>query len=304
MLARLWQQEPEKFRQLSTRAAAYFANRENPVQQIEWLYHLSVADAGDVADFLWNYTSELNDTFRFTELDALASVLFEQAEANRVSPATKAVIYYRKGGAEKRVYRSQPAMQAFGQALNSYRDIGDRLGEANCLYRIADVQQFLNRREEALGNYDTALALYRDIGDRLGEANCLKAIADVQQFLKRSEEALGNYDTALALYRDIGDRLGEANCLQELGKFQDEWAETLKYWTQAQELYEQIGDKYSQSRNLLFVAQALRELERETEAVDALERAATLAEEIGYAPFQDYARERLAEIRVSQPADA
>jgi hypothetical protein len=33
------------------------------------------------------------------------------------------------------------------------------------------------------------LQFYRDIGDRLGEANTLKAIGDVLQFLTRSDEA-------------------------------------------------------------------------------------------------------------------
>ncbi|MEH2130851.1 MAG: tetratricopeptide repeat protein, partial [Nostoc sp.] len=68
-----------------------------------------------------------------------------------------------------------------------------------------DVLQFLDRRDEALQRYETALSFYRDIGDRLGEANTLQAIGDVLQFLKRSDEALQRYETALSFYRDIGD---------------------------------------------------------------------------------------------------
>ncbi|GAB1539497.1 hypothetical protein NUACC21_21640 [Scytonema sp. NUACC21] len=73
----------------------------------------------------------------------------------------------------------------YQRALEIYRQIGDRLGEANTLIAIGDVLQFLDRRDEALERYEQALDFYRQIGDRLGEANTLKAIGDVLQFLDR-----------------------------------------------------------------------------------------------------------------------
>ncbi|MDZ8237974.1 MAG: tetratricopeptide repeat protein [Nostoc sp. ChiQUE01a] len=48
------------------------------------------------------------------------------------------------------------------------------MGEANTLKAIGDVLQFLKRSEEALQRYESALQFYRDIGDRLGEANVLQ----------------------------------------------------------------------------------------------------------------------------------
>ncbi|MGK7874867.1 MAG: hypothetical protein AB4426_16675 [Xenococcaceae cyanobacterium] len=199
---------------------------------------------------------ELNNSFRYAELDALANVLFEQVEANRVPVGTKAVIYYRKGEAEKRVYQSSQARQTLGLALSCFREIGARLGEANTLQAIGDVLQFLDRREEALDNYQSALGFYRE----------------------------------------IGARLGEANVLQEYGKLQDDLSESLKYFSQAQEIYVQIKDRYSQSRNLLFVAEALIGLERHSEARDTLNRTVALAEEIGFEPLRDYVLEVLERI--------
>jgi tetratricopeptide (TPR) repeat protein len=46
--------------------------------------------------------------------------------------------------------------------------------------------------QQAAIAYNEALGLYRQVGDRLGEANTLKAIADVQQFLDQLQEAWRN----------------------------------------------------------------------------------------------------------------
>ncbi|MEM7553675.1 MAG: tetratricopeptide repeat protein, partial [Cyanobacteria bacterium P01_A01_bin.84] len=87
----------------------------------------------------------------------------------------------------------------------------------NTIKTYGDVLQFLDRRDEALNRYEDALNYYRQIGDRLGEANTLKAIGDVLQFLDRRDEALNRYEDALNYYRQIGAKLGEANTLQAIG---------------------------------------------------------------------------------------
>ncbi len=154
--------------------------------------------------------------------------------------------------------------------------------------------QFQPLIQEYLQQY--VLEFYRDTGSRLGEANTLQAIGDVLQFLKRSDEALSRYEAALQFYRDIGDRLGEANILQEFGKLQDNPQQALEYLHQAQNLYVQIGDIYSQSRNLLFIADAQLKMGESNAAINSLNEAATLAARIHYIPFQEYAQARIAEI--------
>ncbi|MEH2278293.1 MAG: tetratricopeptide repeat protein, partial [Nostoc sp.] len=121
-------------------------------------------------------------------------------------------------------------------------------------------------------------------------------IGDVLQFLDRREEALQRYDTALSFYRDIGDRLGEANILQEFGKLQENPQQALEYLQQAQNLYIQIGSIYNQSRNLLFIANAQLNMTDSDAAINSLTDAAELATTINYAPIQEYAQTRIAEI--------
>ncbi len=175
----------------------------------------------------------------------------------------------------------------------------DELKRYSDLLKVyGDVLQFLKRSDEALQRYETALSFYRDIGDRLGEANTLKAIGDVLQFLDRRDEALQRYETALSFYRDIGDRLGEANILQEFGKLQENPQQALEYLQEAQNLYIQIGSIYHQSRNLaFFIANAQLNMGDSEAAINSLTHAAELATTINYAPIQEYAQSRIAEIK-------
>lgn len=76
----------------------------------------------------------------------------------------------------------------------------------------------LNNTKQADYCFQQALQIFRSIKDKQGEADTLKAIGDTLELLNQREQALNSYKTALLLYRDIEDKLGEANVLQELGK--------------------------------------------------------------------------------------
>ncbi|MGF2011894.1 tetratricopeptide repeat protein [Nostoc sp. DedVER01b] len=307
MLKHLWHEHQDEFLTLSQRAAEYFFSSnerqktitEQPETQIEWLYHLIVVDREWKGSEFWDLAQKWNNNFRVAELESLITTLLEQIAAERVATPAKAEVYYFAGKAEFRVYKVTKALERYEAALAFYRDIGDHLGEANTLIAIGNVLQFLKRSTEALERYEAALAFYRDIGDRLGEANTLIAIGDVLQFLKRSTEALERYEAALAFYRDTGSRLGEANTLVEIGILQENLTLGLEYCQAALELYTQIGDKYSQSRNLIyFTSKILLKLGRQKEAVDALNRAIDLAREVPYEIFVEYATAKLREIQV------
>lgn len=102
-------------------------------------------------------------------------------------------------------------------ALPLYRDVGSGLGEANCIKGLGDVALMQLDHEKARSRYEEALPLYRDVGDGLGEANCIKGLGDVALMRSDHEEALSQYETALIKYRGIGGGLGEGNCIVRLG---------------------------------------------------------------------------------------
>jgi tetratricopeptide (TPR) repeat protein len=152
--------------------------------------------------------------------------------------------------------------------------------------------------KQALEAYEEAIGIYREVGDRLGEANTLKAIGDVLQFLKRSTEALQNYEQAIGIYREVGDRLGEANTLQAMGVVHNKPDEGLKYCRNALDIYRQIGDVYSQSRNLIyFTPRVLWQLKQYAEIESCLLNGIKLAQEISYLPFVEDAEAMLVSIQ-------
>jgi tetratricopeptide (TPR) repeat protein len=122
----------------------------------------------------------------------------------------------------------------------------------------------------------------------------------VQQFLKQSREALSRYDEALRIYRDVGDRLGEANTLLGLGSLQDGPEPAMEYFSAAQELFVQIGDRYSQGQNLLmYIAPAQWQLENRNGAMQSLDEAAAIGDAIGFEPFRQYAEQLRQELESS-----
>jgi tetratricopeptide (TPR) repeat protein len=194
-------------------------------------------------------------------------------------------------------YQVKQSEDYYQLALEIYKEIGSRLGEANCLQGIGDVLRFLARNAEALNHYNQAISLYCNVGSRLGEANCLKAIGDVLRFLKRNEEALNHYNQAISLFRNVGDRIGEANIVQDLGKLQDDPVQKLEYLQQAQNLYIQIGDIYSQSRNLLyFLADVYLTMGQRDTAINALKDGAKLAAANNLVFFVEYAQDKLGKL--------
>ncbi len=251
MLEHLWRDNPDEFRALSARAASYFSKlgedqtrksrvvkwfmrvllrftgREtstsqkafsSPATLIEFIYHLLVGKSDEGANALWTLGAALNDAFRFAELDIMADVALEHANAGRLIGRGKGLAHFFKGLNEKRVYRNDRALEEFQKAQDNTGTDNQLL--ANVLKAMGDVQQFRDERDTALQNYAQALELFRAVGSKLGEANVLKAMGDVQQFRDERDTALQNYAQALELFRAVGDRLGEANVESALIRFE------------------------------------------------------------------------------------
>jgi tetratricopeptide (TPR) repeat protein/transcriptional regulator with XRE-family HTH domain len=109
------------------------------------------------------------------------------------------------------------AAQALKQALGIYRDLGDRLGQANALSHLGVMQWATGDFPAAAQAQEQALGIYRDLGDRLGQANALRYLGDVLRLTGDYPAAGQDLEQALGIYRDLGDRLGQANALRYLG---------------------------------------------------------------------------------------
>jgi len=130
------------------------------------------------------------------------------------------------------------------EAIDLFRAVGDRLGEANTLQAIGDVHNFRKELDDALASYAQALDLFRAVGDRLGEANTRKAIGDLYLAQEEEQEALKTYETAMSLYRQVGDRVGQTNINWTLGNWlaqQGDYAKAVPLLEQAVAFVQEIG---------------------------------------------------------------
>jgi tetratricopeptide (TPR) repeat protein len=120
-----------------------------------------------------------------------------------------------------------------------------------------------------------ALNAARQNEDRLGEANTLQAIGDVQQFLDQRTAALENYQQAIEIYRQVGARLGEANVLKELGALcaaENDYEQALIYYQQRAEINQQIQNIYGAAYTYRYIAETLIKLDQVPAAVMAYQK--------------------------------
>ncbi len=155
-----------------------------------------------------------------------------------------------------RTDRLKEAEQRYAEALPLSRQIENRLGEANTLEGLGYLYVRTNRWKEAEQRYGEALPLFRQIENRLGEANTLRALGDLYHLTDRLKEAEQRYGEALPLFRQIEYRLGEANTLQVLG---DLYARTDRL-KEAEQRYAEALPLYRQIEHRLGEANTLRAL--------------------------------------------
>jgi len=147
----------------------------------------------------------------------------------------------------------EAALEHYRQALDLYRAVGDRLGEANVLKAMGDVLQFRKDMEAALEHYRQALGLYRAVGAKVGEAITLRRKGHSELSCNQIDAAEQSYCASLDLCRQIGDRQGEAYTLRALGDIalcRDVFGQAQEHYLQAKRLFQQIGDHLGEANSL------------------------------------------------------
>jgi predicted ATPase/class 3 adenylate cyclase len=139
-----------------------------------------------------------------------------------LSPVLRARLAEARGGVAYWQADQTTAEACYTEALELWREIGDRRELANALYnrayadaawimggQIGDATAARTMLEEALG-------IYRDLGDVAGEGNILWALGSFHFFAGEMPEAEATYREALALHRSGGNRTMEAWSLHML----------------------------------------------------------------------------------------
>jgi CHAT domain-containing protein/Tfp pilus assembly protein PilF len=178
---------------------------------------------------------------------------------------------------------TQKALEYYSQSLPLSRVAGDRAGEAITLHNLGAVYSELGEQQKALDYYNQSLLLRRALGNRRGEANTLNSIGTLYSDLKDRNQALEYYNRSLLLRRAVGDRRGEAVTLTSIGVVYSDLGEkqkALEYHSQSLPLTLAVSDRRGQALTLYNTAVVKRDLGNLTEALNDIEAAIKIVENL------------------------
>ena len=169
-------------------------------------------------------------------------------------------------------------------AIQAARRLGDRLGQANALHDLGDVQRLTDDYPAAAQTQERALRIYRKLGSRLGQANALHDLGVVQSITGDYPAAAQTQERALRIYRDLGSRLGQANVLRELGavrRLTAEYPAAARALEQALGLYRDLEDRLGQANVLNDLGDVRRLTGDYPPAAEAHEQALDIHRDLG-----------------------
>lgn len=110
------------------------------------------------------------------------------------------------------------ASASHARALELYRDLDDRLGEAEAVNELGIVQRLTGDYPAAAVSHACALELYGDLGNRFGEANALNNMGELSLASASPAEAHARHKRAHAIATDIASPLEEARAQEGIGR--------------------------------------------------------------------------------------
>jgi tetratricopeptide (TPR) repeat protein len=225
-------------------------DREEPSWQMEWIYHLLISEPDRGADELnatgrrW----QNSPNFAFDRVDALARLTAKHGDAGRLEErglgwtifwqAHLDVYYSKYKEARTKLLQLQISKQV------------DPFLVAYWKFELGYLDLMLDEYAAARERYEEALPIHREIGDQLGEANCIQSLGDVDLMLSEYAAARERYEEALPIYREIGDRRGEVNVmcgLADLDRASSRWSDAEARYREALAYYEATGIVHSQA---------------------------------------------------------
>jgi tetratricopeptide (TPR) repeat protein len=134
----------------------------------------------------------------------------------------------------------------FLAALELFRELGDRAGEAAARHSLADLDFDLGDYEKARTQCLAVLELHRQLGDRNSEAATRHVLANIDYEQGKYEKARTEYLAILKLRRQAGDRNGEAavrHSLANIDRAQGKYEKARTEYLAILELRRQLGDR-------------------------------------------------------------
>ncbi len=101
------------------------------------------------------------------------------------------------------------------QALELYRELDDRRGQASALWGLAIGRLTAHDVEQSRAYFEQSLAAYRSLGDAFGIGWALHMLGLVAAAMARPQDAVAHFNEALHVFVASGDRAGQVVLLAD-----------------------------------------------------------------------------------------
>ncbi|MDQ3576820.1 MAG: NB-ARC domain-containing protein, partial [Actinomycetota bacterium] len=169
------------------------------------------------ATFLWHRDRYHEAEHILEHAGKAVERLREKGGTSAVPTAADEAFVYRLLAGSRRGMQSSKAYGAQARALRLSEDSGDHYGVAYGHIGLAVLRGDENDFPGAVSEYRLALNAFRGLGERLGEADALSGLATMHVHLRQLVEATEHVTAALAIYDEIRDVNARANAMVILG---------------------------------------------------------------------------------------
>jgi tetratricopeptide (TPR) repeat protein len=168
--------------------------------------------------------------------------------------------HYLLGNAQAHMGDYEAADPNVKQALDIFRELGDRANEGMVLNGLASMLESQQRYPEALAVALDALRMLKAAGHWWTQANLENGVGWLYAHLGQYEQALTHCQRALSLHRESGNRSGAADTLDSLGfvyLHMGDLAQAQAQYEQAVEAYREIGSPFGEGNSLAGLGEVL-----------------------------------------------
>jgi DNA-binding SARP family transcriptional activator/tetratricopeptide (TPR) repeat protein len=239
-------------------AIAWF-DAESPVL----LALIGYADANGFDTYAWQIPWTLGPFFirRNRWRDYASTQQTALAAARRLGDSVAlAHAHYLLGNAQSHLGDYDAASSNVRQALDRFRELGDRANEGMVLNGLAAMLEKQERYPEALAVALDALRMLKAAGHWWTQANLENGVGWLYAHLGQYDQALTHCQRALSLHRDSGHRGGTADTLDSLGYVYlhlGDFGQAKTHYGRAIEAYRDIGSAFGVGNSLAGLGDAL-----------------------------------------------
>ena len=324
LLLRRWRErDGEEFRELSRRAARYFAHKlrekeallarlsapvrrvlgkvETPAKdereeyQRELMYHLLAADPGRGFKLFRRMFRRAHRFYQLRTCALLLQLVGEQVA--HLSADDRLWLRFHQGQLAQASAQWPEALTTFeglgrGELLLSLE--GTLANDIGLLY------QAKGEWERAIEYYERSLAFKEKVGDEYGMAPTFHNLGLVYQYKGKLDKAIEYHERSLAIVEKIGDEHGMSRLFNSLGgvyQAKGEWERAIEYYERSLAIREKVGDEHGMAFSYHNIAGLYQDQGRLQEAVPLFQKSVEILERIGDEYHAKRGRENLAKAK-------